>query len=330
MLEAGCGTGNYSLGFLQSGIGKLTMMDASEGMLQRAREKVGNYGNAVREVICHQLPTIPYPDESFDVVALIQVLHHLDTYHLNADIHQLNGPASEPNGDEDLLNGNCAQMNGDCAQMNGDCAQMNGDCTQMNGDCAQMNGDCTQMNGDCTQMNADGAAMNVDYVQANGDVSETTYSQKYPNLANTIKEAFRVLKPHGVLLIDHSFSANIDASWVSLAPKALALWKKAFIGGGDLLEVLTAEHFKNSFCITRPGCSVSTSNIFENPELLFDEKWRNCCSEWSFVDRTGELPALLKFVAKKKKEGKLTQFANEKNKLFRIVGETTTIFARKF
>ena len=288
MLEAGCGTGNYSLGFLQSGIGKLTMMDASEGMLQRAREKVGNYGNAVREVICHQLPTIPYPDESFDVVALIQVLHHLDTYHLNADIHQLNGPASEPNGDEDLLNGNCTQMNGDCAAMNGD------------------------------------------YVQANGDVSETTYSQKYPNLANTIKEAFRVLKPHGVLLIDHSFSANIDASWVSLAPKALALWKKAFIGGGDLLEVLTAEHFKNSFCITRPGCSISTSNIFEYPELLLDEKWRNCCSEWSFVDRTGELPALLKFVAKKKKEGKLTQFANEKNKLFRIVGETTTIFARKF
>ena len=40
LLEAGCGTGNYSLGLLENGIGSVTMIDGSKGMLQKAEEKV--------------------------------------------------------------------------------------------------------------------------------------------------------------------------------------------------------------------------------------------------------------------------------------------------
>ena len=36
LMEAGCGTGKYSVGFLKESIGKLTMVDASEVMLCKA------------------------------------------------------------------------------------------------------------------------------------------------------------------------------------------------------------------------------------------------------------------------------------------------------
>ena len=76
-MKAGCGTGNYSIGFLKEGIGKLTMVDASAGMLFKAREKVSEYSNVV-EIKKVVLPKLSYEDNSFDAVALIQVLHHLD------------------------------------------------------------------------------------------------------------------------------------------------------------------------------------------------------------------------------------------------------------
>ena len=76
-MEAGCGTGNCSVGFLKEGIGKLTIVDASENMLCKTREIVSEYSNVV-EIKKVVLPKLSYEDSSFDVVALIQVLHHLD------------------------------------------------------------------------------------------------------------------------------------------------------------------------------------------------------------------------------------------------------------
>jgi ubiquinone/menaquinone biosynthesis C-methylase UbiE len=81
MLDAGCGTGNYSHALLQLGVGKATMLDANKGMLEKAREKLsaaeefkGRY-----EILQHQLPDIPFSDATFDCVMLNNVLHHLAT-----------------------------------------------------------------------------------------------------------------------------------------------------------------------------------------------------------------------------------------------------------
>ncbi|KAK2175001.1 hypothetical protein NP493_755g02006 [Ridgeia piscesae] len=77
VLDAGCGTGNYALGLLDAGLGRITMMDGSDGMLTTARMKTANY-QSIAEYRLARLPQLPFPDESFDVVMFNQVLHHLD------------------------------------------------------------------------------------------------------------------------------------------------------------------------------------------------------------------------------------------------------------
>lgn len=77
ILDAGCGTGNYALGLLNAGLGHITMMDGSDGMLTTARMKTANY-QSIAEYHLGRLPQLPFPDETFDVVMFNQVLHHLE------------------------------------------------------------------------------------------------------------------------------------------------------------------------------------------------------------------------------------------------------------
>lgn len=53
------------------------MIDACHSMLSKAKVKVTPYSDKV-EVKQVTLPMIPYDDDSFDAIAFIQVLHHLD------------------------------------------------------------------------------------------------------------------------------------------------------------------------------------------------------------------------------------------------------------
>jgi len=88
MLDVGCGTGNYSLGFLQHGVKRLNMIDANPTMLEQAREKTKAYDDVV-DIRQMTLPDITFPSESFDAVAIIQVLHHIDSIALNSDKEDL-------------------------------------------------------------------------------------------------------------------------------------------------------------------------------------------------------------------------------------------------
>ena len=81
LLDAGCGSGNYSKAFLDNGIGKVSCFDASEGMLSKAKNKLSVYiaNKKVVEIKQGFLPKIPYEDCIFDAVTFVQVLHHIDT-----------------------------------------------------------------------------------------------------------------------------------------------------------------------------------------------------------------------------------------------------------
>ncbi|XP_053406444.1 ubiquinone/menaquinone biosynthesis C-methyltransferase UbiE-like [Mercenaria mercenaria] len=78
--NAGCGTGNYAKAFVDMGVGQITILDASTGMLEKAKSKLADYmaRGVVKEAIEAKMPPIPFPDESFDAVVFNLVLNHLD------------------------------------------------------------------------------------------------------------------------------------------------------------------------------------------------------------------------------------------------------------
>ena len=79
LLDAGCGTGNYSRALIGH-LGRVTGLDLSEGMLKVARGKLGREIEAGR-VALHQgsITAMPFAAEEFDAVIFNQVLHHLES-----------------------------------------------------------------------------------------------------------------------------------------------------------------------------------------------------------------------------------------------------------
>ncbi len=81
LLDAGCGTGNYSMALLPQ-VGRISAVDLNEGMLARAREKLElecNRHNRERIDFHHaSIDSLPFEDAIFDGIMVNQVLHHLE------------------------------------------------------------------------------------------------------------------------------------------------------------------------------------------------------------------------------------------------------------
>jgi len=76
-LEIGAGTGYFSLNLLQAGlIERATATDISPGMLATLEENASRLGLEVRTAAA-EAETLPFPDESFDLVFGHAVLHHI-------------------------------------------------------------------------------------------------------------------------------------------------------------------------------------------------------------------------------------------------------------
>jgi ubiquinone/menaquinone biosynthesis C-methylase UbiE len=72
-LDCGCGTGWHAKTFRDNGF-DVWGMDVSEGMIRQARENTGDFRFVTASSV-----SIPFKDESFDFVYLINILHHLAT-----------------------------------------------------------------------------------------------------------------------------------------------------------------------------------------------------------------------------------------------------------
>jgi SAM-dependent methyltransferase len=76
-LEIGAGTGYFTLNLLQTGlIERATATDISPGMLARLEGNASRLGLEVRTAAA-EAETLPFPDESFDLVFGHAVLHHI-------------------------------------------------------------------------------------------------------------------------------------------------------------------------------------------------------------------------------------------------------------
>jgi len=78
ILDAGCGTGNYTLALAQY-VRQVTALDVNEAMLGIARQKVAYSELKEKITLKHGLINeLPFENNSFDAVMFNQVLHHLD------------------------------------------------------------------------------------------------------------------------------------------------------------------------------------------------------------------------------------------------------------
>ena len=77
LLDAGCGTGSYAQTLVPY-TGRITGVDGSAGMLERAGDKLRDEVAAGHvTLLTAQLTDLPLADASFDAVMINQVLHHL-------------------------------------------------------------------------------------------------------------------------------------------------------------------------------------------------------------------------------------------------------------
>ena len=77
-LDVGCGAGNYTLKLLER-LPNLdaTLIDLSQPMLDRARERVGRATAGRITTLQADIREVELPDEGFDIVLAAAVLHHL-------------------------------------------------------------------------------------------------------------------------------------------------------------------------------------------------------------------------------------------------------------
>ncbi|HEX7293290.1 MAG TPA: class I SAM-dependent methyltransferase [Solirubrobacterales bacterium] len=109
-LEIGSGTGYFSLNLMQLGIvERLTATDISPGMLDRMARTAAGLGLEV-ETVETEAETLPFEDESFDIVFGHAVLHHIpDVERAFAEFHRVLRPggaiafAGEPSRYGDML-----------------------------------------------------------------------------------------------------------------------------------------------------------------------------------------------------------------------------------
>lgn len=76
VLDAGCGTGIFSIIFANNGAKQVTGIDISEGSLQTARHLKQKFHLENAEFHEQDMLTLPFPDNSFDIVWAWGTVHH--------------------------------------------------------------------------------------------------------------------------------------------------------------------------------------------------------------------------------------------------------------
>jgi ubiquinone/menaquinone biosynthesis C-methylase UbiE len=92
VLDLGCGIGDMTLTLLAAGA-QVTAIDLSPGMVDVARRRVERFmPDAEATFVASPAEDLPFPDDSFDVVAGRLILHHLEITRAPAEIARVLAP----------------------------------------------------------------------------------------------------------------------------------------------------------------------------------------------------------------------------------------------
>ena len=151
----------------------------------------------------------------------------------------------------------------------------------------------------------------------------------FPNVATFFREAFRVLRPGGVLIINSSgHDQHRDGFWwAALIPKAIDRMLQRMPSVDVLKENFQKAGFVN-YEVVIPFEEVLQGEQYLDPAGPLSPAWRAGDSSWSLATEE-ELAHALDEVGGRLAVGSMTAFITDREKLSAELGQTTFLIARK-
>jgi SAM-dependent methyltransferase len=158
---------------------------------------------------------------------------------------------------------------------------------------------------------------------------EGASADDFPNVERFFREAFRVLRPNGIVVINTSgHDQHRDGFWwAALIPAAIERVLRRFPSIKSLEEISKRAGFHDAE-INVPLAEVLQGKLYLNPEGPLSEAWRAGDSTWSLATEE-ELTHALDRVTSSLKDGSMAAFLEEREELRTKIGQTTFLAVRK-
>ncbi len=159
--------------------------------------------------------------------------------------------------------------------------------------------------------------------------SDDADSAGFPNIRHFFREAFRVLRPHGVLVINtSSHQQHRDGFWwATLIPAAIERILPRFPSIDRLESVFQQTGFVD-FETAVPLEDVLQGEQYLDPAGPLSAAWRAGDSTWSLTTEE-ELAHALDNVASRLEDGSMAAYLEEREQRRAKIGQTTFLAARK-
>jgi len=154
-------------------------------------------------------------------------------------------------------------------------------------------------------------------------------TQNFDSVLNVIREAYRILRPHGALIFNTSSRPQVYDGfwWAALIPDAVNKVAERFPPIDLIISMLKDEGFKSTGTNV-PVHAVLQGGNYLDPMGPLKKEFRDGDSTWSLATEL-ELQQAQDRVTLMNREGDMAEFLEKREKLREEIGQTTFVYAYK-
>ena len=153
--------------------------------------------------------------------------------------------------------------------------------------------------------------------------------EDHPIAFHSVKEAYRVLKPSGVIIATLTLPQQLQALWwSSLIPKGVARVLSHLVDSDCVIGMLTQSGFVSVETTIKPDQLLFLPEKYFDPEGPLKENVRNLYGAWSHTPEE-EFSQAMESMAKMKAAGKLREYMEKHDSNRAKVGQFTIFIAHK-